>query len=110
MGCVAHPCREVCPRGARLHGPYKLENLGFIRNSAKGAAHHTLAAGNTQIRINVSCPSWSVLAKKFFPETIDKISNALTPMVATARKIKEASGTGHPFDQTTVFLAGLGKH
>ena len=39
---------------ARLHGPYKLENLGFIRNSAKGAAHHTLAAGNTQIRINVS--------------------------------------------------------
>ena len=35
------------------------------------------------------CPSWAMLAKKFFPETIDKISNELTPMVATARKIKE---------------------
>ena len=34
------------------------------------------------------CPSWAMLAKKFFPETIDNISHALTPMVATARRIK----------------------
>ncbi len=40
-----------------------------------------------------------MLAKKFFPETIDKISNALTPMVATARKIKE----DHP-DASVVFI------
>lgn len=40
-----------------------------------------------------------MLAKKFFPETIDKISNALTPMVATARVIKEE----HP-DASVVFI------
>jgi iron only hydrogenase large subunit-like protein len=40
-----------------------------------------------------------VLAKKFFPETIDNISNALTPMVATARIIKEE----HP-DASVVFI------
>lgn len=34
-------------------------------------------------------PSWAVLAKHYFPEMIDKISNALTPMVATARTIKQ---------------------
>ena len=31
------------------------------------------------------CPSWSVMAKKFFPEFKDNISMALTPMVLTAR-------------------------
>ncbi len=40
-----------------------------------------------------------MLAKKFFPETIDKISNALTPMVATARIIKKE----HP-DAKVVFI------
>ena len=40
-----------------------------------------------------------MLAKKFFPETIDKISNALTPMVATAREIKKE----HP-DASVVFI------
>ncbi|MGI6030379.1 MAG: 4Fe-4S dicluster domain-containing protein [Eubacteriales bacterium] len=35
------------------------------------------------------CPSWSMLAKKFFPDVIGSISNELTPMVATARYIKE---------------------
>ena len=35
------------------------------------------------------CPSWKFLAKLFFPETIDSISRELTPMVATARVIKE---------------------
>lgn len=45
------------------------------------------------------CPSWSMLAKKYFPETINKISNALTPMVATARSIKQK----HP-DCKVVFI------
>ena len=40
-----------------------------------------------------------MLAKKFFPETIDNISNALTPMVATARVIKSE----HP-DASVVFI------
>ena len=48
-----------------------------------------VASGKLPFLLTSCCPSWSVLAKKFFPETIDKISNELTPMVATARKIKE---------------------
>ena len=40
-----------------------------------------------------------MLAKKFFPETIDNITNALTPMVATAREIKK----DHP-DASVVFI------
>lgn len=50
---------------------------------------HEVATGELPFLLTSCCPSWSMLAKKFFPETIDNISNALTPMVATARKIKE---------------------
>lgn len=35
------------------------------------------------------CPSWSVMAKKQFPEFKDNISMAMTPMVFTARFIKQ---------------------
>lgn len=35
------------------------------------------------------CPSWSVMAKKLFPEYKDYISMALTPMVLTGRLIKK---------------------
>lgn len=35
------------------------------------------------------CPSWSVMAKKLFPEMKDNISMAMTPMVFTARWIKQ---------------------
>ncbi|MDD3428787.1 MAG: 4Fe-4S dicluster domain-containing protein [Oscillospiraceae bacterium] len=35
------------------------------------------------------CPSWSVMAKKLFPEFESYISMALTPMVLTARLIKK---------------------
>lgn len=35
------------------------------------------------------CPSWSMMAKKLFPEFKDYISMALTPMVLTARLIKK---------------------
>ena len=60
---------------------------------------HEVATGKLPFLLTSCCPSWSVLAKKFFPETIDKISNALTPMVATARKIKEE----HP-EASVVFI------
>lgn len=55
--------------------------------------------GDLPFSLTSCCPSWSVLAKKFFPETIDKISNTLTPMVATARIIKKE----HP-DAKVVFI------
>lgn len=58
-----------------------------------------VATGEVPFLLTSCCPSWSMLAKKFFPETIDKISNELTPMVATARKIKE----DHP-DASVVFI------
>lgn len=35
------------------------------------------------------CPSWSVMAKKLYPEFASCISMALTPMVLTARMIKK---------------------
>ena len=45
------------------------------------------------------CPSWSSMAKKLFPEFAGYISMALTPMVLTARLIKEK----HP-DAKVVFI------
>lgn len=88
-----------------------LKELGFydVYETAIGAdmgameeAHHyvkDVSTGNLPFLLTSCCPSWSMLAKKFFPETIDNISNALTPMVATARKIKEE----HP-DALVVFI------
>lgn len=51
---------------------------------------HAVVSEKLPFLLTSCCPSWAVLAKKYFPETIDKISNALTPMVATARLIKQA--------------------
>ena len=88
-----------------------LKQLGFydVYETAIGAdlgamteAEHyvkEVATGELPFLLTSCCPSWSMLAKKFFPETIDKISNALTPMVATARVIKEE----HP-DASVVFI------
>ena len=55
-------------------------------------AHHyveSVASGKQPFMLTSCCPSWAMLAKRYFPETVDKISNALTPMVATARTIKQ---------------------
>ena len=88
-----------------------LKQLGFyeVYETAIGAdlgakeeAKHYVEAvdsGELPFLLTSCCPSWSVLAKKYFPETIDKISNSLTPMVATARIIKQ----DHP-DAKVVFI------
>ena len=75
--------------------------IGADKGAIAEAEHyvHEVASGNQPFSLTSCCPSCSVLAKKFFPETIDKISNALTPMVATARIIKEE----HP-DASVVFI------
>jgi len=62
-------------------------DMGCIAEAKHYVEH--VATGETAFALTSCCPSWSVLAKKYFPETIDKISNELTPMVATARYIKE---------------------
>lgn len=78
-----------------------LKELGFadVFETALGAdigcmaeAEHyvnEVVNGEQDFALTSCCPSWSVMAKRLFPETIDKISNELTPMVATARIIKE---------------------
>lgn len=78
-----------------------LKELGFadVYETAIGAdlgcmaeAEHyvkEVATGNQAFALTSCCPSWAVMAKNLFPETIDKISNELTPMVATARIIKK---------------------
>ena len=77
-----------------------LKDLGFqeVYEVAAGAdigaaseAHHyaeKVSTGELPFLLTSCCPSWSVLAKKYFPDMIDKISQELTPMVATARSIK----------------------
>ncbi len=88
-----------------------LKELGFyeVYETAIGAdlgcmaeAEHyvkEVASGKQAFSLTSCCPSWSVMAKSLFPETIDKISNELTPMVATARIIKQE----HP-DASVVFI------
>lgn len=78
-----------------------LLSLGFtqVYEVALGAdigaiseAHHyaeKVHTGELPFLLTSCCPSWSVLAKKYFPDIIDTISQELTPMVATARKIKK---------------------
>lgn len=110
---------QVAPAFAGQFGPKvtpdmlktALKELGFadVYETAIGAdlgaieeAEHyvkEVASGNQPFSLTSCCPSWSMLAKKFFPETIDNISNALTPMVATARIIKQ----DHP-DAAVVFI------
>lgn len=100
---------QVAPSFAGQFGPkvtpamFKeaLKQLGFydVYETAIGAdmgcvaeAKHyveKVTTGQIAFSLTSCCPSWSVMTKKLFPETIDKISNELTPMVATARYIKE---------------------
>lgn len=69
---------------------------------AVSEAHHYanhVATGELPFLLTSCCPSWSMLAKKQFPEMIGSVSSELTPMVATARSIKKE----HP-DAKVVFV------
>ena len=86
-------------------GPKKVKaalmELGFseVYDVALGAdmgavteAHHyveEVVNGDLPFLLTSCCPSWSMLAKLYFPDMADKVSSALTPMVATARTIKK---------------------
>ena len=50
---------------------------------------HKVATGELPFLLTSCCPSWAMLAKKYFPDMIDQVSQELTPMVATARTIKK---------------------
>ena len=94
---------------AQIKAALKLLGFKDVYEVAIGAdegcvaeAHHyanTVALGKLPFLLTSCCPSWSVLAKKQFPDIIGSISNELTPMVATARRIKAE----HP-DCSIVFI------
>lgn len=84
-----------------------LKKLGFsnVFEVALGAdigavaeAHHyaeKVAGGELPFLLTSCCPSWSMLAKKYFPDILGNISQELTPMVATARKVKQEHPDSH---------------
>lgn len=60
--------------------------------SAATEAHQyvdEVVGGKLPFLLTSCCPAWAMLAKKQFPQLIDKVSQSLTPMVATARRIKQ---------------------
>ncbi len=65
--------------------------LGADMGAIAEANHYVkeVATGHLPFLLTSCCPSWSMLAKKYFPDLINEISSELTPMVATARSIKE---------------------
>ena len=67
--------------------------VGADAGALEEAKHyvHSVATGELPFLLTSCCPSWSMLGKKYFPEVIDEISNALTPMVATARAARITS-------------------
>lgn len=88
---------NITPRNIKA----ALQELGFseVYEVALGAdigaiseAHHyveKVVSGELPFLLTSCCPSWAMMAKKFFPDLIDQISQELTPMVATARTIKQ---------------------
>ncbi len=88
---------NITPRNIKA----ALQELGFsdVYEVALGAdigavfeAHHyveKVASGELPFLLTSCCPSWAMLAKKYFPDLINEISQELTPMVATARMIKK---------------------
>lgn len=78
-----------------------LLDLGFkeVYEVALGAdigaiteAHHYVSevkTGKLPFLLTSCCPSWSMIAKRTLKDVADTVSSALTPMVATARTIKQ---------------------
>ena len=67
--------------------------VGADAGALEEAEHyaHGVATGEVPFLLTSCCPSWAMLGKKYFPEVIDQISNALTPMVATARAARQTN-------------------
>lgn len=88
---------NITPRNLKA----ALKELGFseVYEVALGAdigaiaeAHHyvnKVTTGELPFLLTSCCPSWAMLAKIYFPTLADKVSQELTPMVATARTIKK---------------------
>lgn len=75
--------------------------LGADIGAASEARHYAekVATGELPFLLTSCCPSWLMLTQKYFPDLADEVSQELTPMVATARTIKQE----HP-DARVVFI------
>ena len=64
--------------------------LGADIGAITEARHYVneVKTGKLPFLLTSCCPSWSMLAKRTLPDMVETVSNALTPMVATARTIK----------------------
>lgn len=88
---------NISPRNIKA----ALKEVGFseVYEVALGAdigaiaeAHHyveKVVTGELPFLLTSCCPAWSMLAKNQFPDFVDQVSQELTPMVATARTIKQ---------------------
>ena len=65
--------------------------LGADMGAAIEAHHYAteVKTGKIPFMLTSCCPAWAMLIRRYFPESADKISRTLTPMVATARTIKQ---------------------
>lgn len=75
--------------------------LGADIGAITEARHYVneVKTGKLPFLLTSCCPAWSVLAKRTLPDMAETVSSALTPMVATARTIKQR----HP-DAKIVFV------
>ena len=76
-----------------------LEELGFSETyevalgadiGAIAEAHHyvnKVTTGELPFLLTSCCPSWAMLAKKFFPDLIDQISQELTPITGDCAEL-----------------------
>ena len=82
----------LAPAFVGQFGPKEVA-VGADAGALEEAKHYvqSVATGKLPFLLTSCCPSWSMLGKKYFPEVIDEISNALTPMVATARAARITS-------------------
>ncbi len=65
--------------------------LGADIGAVEEAKHYVekVVSGEEPFLATSCCPAWSVMAKTRFPTIAPYVSDALTPMVATARMVKE---------------------
>ncbi len=99
---------NITPRNLKA----ALQELGFSEfyEVALGAdigavseAHHyvnKVTTGELPFLLTSCCPSWAMLAKIYFPDLVDQVSQELTPMVATARSIKKKHPDAKDIDLT----------
>ena len=79
MGCTGVCCNELVTRDEMQQSLSLLQSFGLAEEVPE----------KLDFMATSCCPAWSVMAKKNFPKFADCISMAMTPMVLTARLLKQ---------------------